>query len=369
MTTEVEQSEREEPASRGGPSVFISYRWDDTGDVAEKLDRWLREDLDSRNVFRDRHDLAIGQRLEELLEQLSSADAALCLVGSGWVVAVDEDGRKADGETDWVHAEVKHALTDPNAADPIALLVDIEKPPENPPSKLAGLFAKDKLIYAVDRSHLESARGPSYEHILVGIWEVLRRQVPGGRIVIGERGKEAALDGLIREMRHSVKADVREISRFRGGSADHLSVQPPAGATGAQGRDHLRRRREPQPADPAPDRSRRTAPRCLSRSGGPGCPCRRHDSRRRVDQGGWHVGDLHEFVGRRSNDGFAGDAGRRVDRIDNFSEGGCCSRSCRDCAPRGRRYSPMAGRRRHIVRGRHHARSHAGRGRRLLPGW
>ena len=83
-------------ALASGPSVFLSYRWSDTGDVVGDLAVLLRRDLGGAQIFRDRDDLLAGEPLNDVIAQrLASSDAALFLVGRNWLGTEDGVRRRS----------------------------------------------------------------------------------------------------------------------------------------------------------------------------------------------------------------------------------------------------------------------------------
>jgi DNA-binding beta-propeller fold protein YncE len=95
------------------PSVFISYRRTDT---TSGYASWLYERLAAlfgpEHVFMDVDSLPLGVDFVEYLDRaLRTTDAALILIGPGWLDAVDEAGaRRLDDPGDFVRLEVGAAL-------------------------------------------------------------------------------------------------------------------------------------------------------------------------------------------------------------------------------------------------------------------
>jgi hypothetical protein len=118
--------------------IFISYRRSDVRGVAGRIDDGLSAYFGAHRVFRDIDDIDTGADfLDTINAGLASADAAIVVIGPGWLGAVGADGqRRLDRPDDVVAREIAAALergipvipvlvedaTMPQAADlPVAL--------------------------------------------------------------------------------------------------------------------------------------------------------------------------------------------------------------------------------------------------------
>jgi hypothetical protein len=201
-----------------GPTVFISYRRADTGDLATSVSAQLRDDLGSMNVFRDQDDLIVGDRWQETLDEwMAESDAAVFLVGVDWPGLREDGTSRMDDEDDPVRNEVLQALRLKDAALPLPFLIDLDDPPRGLPDVITPLFS-DHHFGAVSRHALEMDSSSDYQRILVGIWNALRRRVPGGVLIVGERDAMASLDALVSKLRESGQIEARELSRFASGA-------------------------------------------------------------------------------------------------------------------------------------------------------
>jgi len=99
---------QKEPQGR----IFISYRRDDTQWVAGRLSDSLSQYFGDKRVFRDIEGIGGGADFSEVIRgTLGEADAAVILVGEGWIDATDEAGqRRLDDPDDWVVQEIATAL-------------------------------------------------------------------------------------------------------------------------------------------------------------------------------------------------------------------------------------------------------------------
>jgi hypothetical protein len=94
------------------PTVFISYRREDTQGAADRLYDHLTEQLGDERVFMDIDSIPLGVDFEDVLrEKLSSCQVVLPLIGQLWADVRDESGkRRIDDEHDYLRMEVESAL-------------------------------------------------------------------------------------------------------------------------------------------------------------------------------------------------------------------------------------------------------------------
>ncbi len=117
---------REAPQGR----IFISYRRDDTRWVAGRLADSLGLYFGDKRVFRDIEGIGGGEDFAEVIHgTLGKADAAIVLIGAGWVDASDEAGQqRLHDADDWVGQEVAMALEAGVPVYPV-LVEDTAMPP------------------------------------------------------------------------------------------------------------------------------------------------------------------------------------------------------------------------------------------------
>ena len=98
----------------GNPAmrVFISYRRDDSADVAGRIDDRLAAHFGRENVFKDVDSIPPGVDFRKHLHAaVSGCDLALVVIGRDWLDARDEEGnRRLDDEADFVRIEIEAAL-------------------------------------------------------------------------------------------------------------------------------------------------------------------------------------------------------------------------------------------------------------------
>lgn len=204
-------------SSSDPPRIFLSYRRADTGDLIALLADQLREDLGSRNVFRDKDDLIAGTRWQDALDDgIDGCDTALFLVGADWIGARTDGTRRIDDADDPVRVEVERALASNATCTPIPVVVDVQEVPGKLPPSINGLFSQH-AVTSTAASLLQGGRS-DYQAILVGIWESIRRRTPNGVLVVGDDAASAQLDELVAEMKRAKLIDAQHLSRLAAGA-------------------------------------------------------------------------------------------------------------------------------------------------------
>ena len=94
------------------PSIFLSYRRDDSAGYAGRLRSSLEARLGAGSVFRDVDAIEPGQDFVEAIEtRVQACRAFIALIGQEWLDAVNATGgRRLDEEGDYVRREVAAAL-------------------------------------------------------------------------------------------------------------------------------------------------------------------------------------------------------------------------------------------------------------------
>ena len=92
--------------------VFLSYRRDDAGGYAGRLTDALLQRLGPKSVFHDVTAISPGQDYSVAIDRaLADSDAALVVIGPGWLTAVTPQGaRRLLEADDYVHLELARAL-------------------------------------------------------------------------------------------------------------------------------------------------------------------------------------------------------------------------------------------------------------------
>ena len=100
------------PRLGGTVQVFLSYRRHDAGGYAGRLTDALLQRLGPKSVFQDVTAISPGQDYTEAIDRaLGDSDAALVVIGPGWLTAATPHGTPRLLEADdYVHLEVARAL-------------------------------------------------------------------------------------------------------------------------------------------------------------------------------------------------------------------------------------------------------------------
>lgn len=114
------------------PSVFISYRIDDTLTQAGRLHQSLEAKLGKGTVFYDKTCIEAGMKWDEVLEEkVGAAQVILVLYKEGkkWLGVDDFGQRRMDNSKDWVRREVETGLFQRKVVIPV-LINEAKLPPE-----------------------------------------------------------------------------------------------------------------------------------------------------------------------------------------------------------------------------------------------
>lgn len=100
--------------------IFISYRREDAGGYAGRVEEGLERIFGVGSAFRDVVDLRPGEDyLHALNARISSAVAVLVVIGPRWLTAERDGRRRLDGADDVVRQEVKSALASGKPVFPV----------------------------------------------------------------------------------------------------------------------------------------------------------------------------------------------------------------------------------------------------------
>lgn len=107
----ISKNRRKRRSRSGAESVFISYRRSDSSGYTLAIYEKLKASLGDENVFMDMDDIPHGENFITHIEKvLESAGTALIMIGTGWLDAENEGGRRLDDPSDLVRQEVATAL-------------------------------------------------------------------------------------------------------------------------------------------------------------------------------------------------------------------------------------------------------------------
>lgn len=133
--------------------AFISYRRDDTREIAQALYLQLKQDFGAGQLFMDVNSIRAGEAWPDRVRQrLAGASVLLALIGPGWLRATDKYGRRRiDDKTDWVRNEILFALQKPIPIVPVVINHTENLPePEGLPPELARLPLTQAKILRLD---------------------------------------------------------------------------------------------------------------------------------------------------------------------------------------------------------------------------
>ena len=155
------------------PTVFLSYRRNDTGGEAGRLADALQRRLGRRFVFRDVVSISPGDHFDAVLEaHLASAQLALVLIGPAWLEELEK--RLAEEDPDYHHLEVATALREGKQLIPVLLRGAALPPPEALPedlrmlTKCQAITIRDEA-WETDVDRLIDAIGRPYRWDLLAI--------------------------------------------------------------------------------------------------------------------------------------------------------------------------------------------------------
>ena len=200
------------------PSVFISYRRDDSAGFAGRLADALEQRLGAGAVFRDVDDIQPGADFEAVIARgLDQVRAVLVVIGPGWLDAAVDGQRRLDRADDFVRREVEQALASGKPVLPV-LVGGATMPAANAlPGALRGLASRQALVlgdasWSADLARLEavlaqwvappaaSAQLPRRRWLVallalglaVGGWLLWSNRAPGPETIVGEWTAEVA---------------------------------------------------------------------------------------------------------------------------------------------------------------------------------
>lgn len=167
--------------------IFLSYRREDAGGYAGRLEEGLERALGSGSAFRDVVDLRPGEDyLQVLTARIASAAAVLVLIGPRWLAAEREGRRRLDQEDDVVRREIQTALASGKPVIPVLVGGAVMPEAIMLPSAVAGLA----------RFQAVSLSDADWETDLRRLTSVLAPLLARPRLA-GRRGSLLALVGVL----------------------------------------------------------------------------------------------------------------------------------------------------------------------------
>src|SRR5688572_20714511 len=93
--------------------IFISYRREDSAQIAHALYRELSARFGAGSVFIDVEDIGLGENFAATIdEKVGFCDALVAVIGPKWLTVAGPDGRpRLEDGNDWVRLEIASALS------------------------------------------------------------------------------------------------------------------------------------------------------------------------------------------------------------------------------------------------------------------
>jgi TIR domain len=133
-----------------GASIFISYRRDDSGDVAGRIYDRLVQHFGRERVFKDVDSIPLGIDFrKKLRECVSECDVLLAVMGNRWR-GEDAQGARIDDERDYVRIEIDAALRREIPVIPVLVLGADAPREENLPDALKPLSYRNGMHVRAD---------------------------------------------------------------------------------------------------------------------------------------------------------------------------------------------------------------------------
>jgi len=130
------------------PTIFISYRREDSAGYAGRLCESLERRLGSHQVFRDVDAIRPGQDFVDAIDaRLRECRALLALIGREWLDAADASGsRRLDQENDYLRLEIAAALARPDVlVVPVLVEGAVMPGPEKLPAPIRSLSRRQAV--------------------------------------------------------------------------------------------------------------------------------------------------------------------------------------------------------------------------------
>ncbi len=134
------------------PFIFISYRRDDSADVARDIAEILVKTFGARNVFLDRNSIQEGDHFPDTIrDAIDSSDVMLVIMGKQWLTD------RLYQPDDFVYLEVRRGL-DRAGLRVIPVLLDGMRMPKATelPTDIADLVHRNAFLLATDRTQFSS---------------------------------------------------------------------------------------------------------------------------------------------------------------------------------------------------------------------
>jgi ankyrin repeat protein len=159
------------------PTIFLSYRREDTVGHAGRIFDRLVERFGKDHVFRDLDTISAGEDFVETVRQkIHKSDIVLALIGPRWLTAADEEGRwRLADEDDLVRVEIVTALEQNIRVIPVLLQGAAIPKAKDLPGALARLAQRNAVEirdtnFDLDIAQLIEKLGPSWRNNLIRVF-------------------------------------------------------------------------------------------------------------------------------------------------------------------------------------------------------
>jgi TIR domain len=201
------------PGGEGG-GIFVSYRRQESADLAGRLSDRLADRFGEDQVFIDVDTIELGVDFaEEISRAVAACQVLLAVIGPNWLTTTDERGRRRlDDPDDTVRLEIEAALARGVRVIPILVQGAVMPGRDDLPESLAGLARRNALIIRHDSFRYDAGR-------LVAAIEPVLAAVPGTATPSAAEGRGAGSAGnAIRPMVRQVPGPTPTISPAPPGS-------------------------------------------------------------------------------------------------------------------------------------------------------
>jgi pterin-4a-carbinolamine dehydratase len=199
------------------PSIFVSYRREDSEAEAGRLRTTLLGQFGDEAVFMDTSSIQPGARWpSQISSVLGSAKAVLVVIGPEWIRVSDQWGlRRIDEETDWVRKEIEQALREGKEVIPVLVREARVPPIDKLPASISALFDRQAIEVRAAywdhdikllQSRLESVAGTPVAQESAGSYPAGPYPVPAPEVPdpISDESLEIALNGALSRWRKVV---------------------------------------------------------------------------------------------------------------------------------------------------------------------
>jgi TIR domain len=135
------------PLLRNSSKVFISYRGDDSTDVAGRIYDRISKRLGRDRVFFDIDSIKPGiDFVKYISQQVGACDALVVIIGKGWLTAMNEQNeRRLDDPNDFVRIEIETALSRDIPVIPVLVGGEVMPREKSLPEKLKPLARRQSV--------------------------------------------------------------------------------------------------------------------------------------------------------------------------------------------------------------------------------